>query len=137
MAHFARRGAAFGAQLFRRAQAATSCNAQLSRFTPKFPVASFSAEAGAATKEGGSFLGKLAGVTVASTMLLTPGVLSIQYVGPPPAPKVDVPPHPILGSVVFYQYDVCPFCNKVKAFLDYYKGEGRATLVHTSLAILT
>ena len=23
-------------------------------------------------------------------------------------------------SVVLYQYDVCPFCNKVKAFLDYH-----------------
>jgi len=24
-------------------------------------------------------------------------------------------------DVVIYQYDVCPFCNKVKAFLDYHK----------------
>ena len=23
-------------------------------------------------------------------------------------------------SVTLYQYDVCPFCNKVKAFLDYH-----------------
>ncbi|XP_010069797.2 prostaglandin E synthase 2 [Eucalyptus grandis] len=25
------------------------------------------------------------------------------------------------GDVVLYQYEACPFCNKVKAFLDYYK----------------
>ena len=23
--------------------------------------------------------------------------------------------------VTLYQYDVCPFCNKVKAFLDYHE----------------
>eukprot|EP00240_Pyramimonas_obovata_P005369 CAMPEP_0118934676 /NCGR_PEP_ID=MMETSP1169-20130426/13953_1 /TAXON_ID=36882 /ORGANISM="Pyramimonas obovata, Strain CCMP722" /LENGTH=387 /DNA_ID=CAMNT_0006877603 /DNA_START=73 /DNA_END=1237 /DNA_ORIENTATION=- len=120
MAHFARRGVALGAQVLRRAQGA-SCNAQLSKFTPRFPVASFSAEAVGAEKKGGSFLGRLAGITLASAMALTPSVAAIEHVGPPPAPKVDVPPHPVLGSVVFYQYDVCPFCNKVKALLDYYK----------------
>jgi len=24
-------------------------------------------------------------------------------------------------EIIVYQYDVCPFCCKVKAFLDYYK----------------
>ncbi|KAI3960603.1 hypothetical protein MKX01_003777 [Papaver californicum] len=32
------------------------------------------------------------------------------------------PPKPefLLQEVVLYQYEACPFCNKVKAFLDYY-----------------
>jgi len=63
----------------------------------------------------------VAGVTLAATMAIAPGVASIEFVGPPPLPKVDVPDHKILGSVVLYQYDVCPFCCKVKAFLDYNK----------------
>ncbi|KAE9588266.1 hypothetical protein Lal_00002755 [Lupinus albus] len=29
-------------------------------------------------------------------------------------------PNRFLHSVVLYQYEACPFCNKVKAFLDYY-----------------
>lgn len=24
-------------------------------------------------------------------------------------------------EIILYQYEVCPFCNKVRAFLDYYK----------------
>ena len=24
-------------------------------------------------------------------------------------------------EVILYQYEVCPFCNKVRAFLDYHK----------------
>ena len=28
-----------------------------------------------------------------------------------------------LGEVVMYSYAVCPFCNKVRAFLDLHKGE--------------
>lgn len=31
------------------------------------------------------------------------------------------PAHPVLGEVTIYQYDVCPFCNKVRAFLDLHK----------------
>ncbi|KAK2993667.1 hypothetical protein RJ640_009482 [Escallonia rubra] len=29
-------------------------------------------------------------------------------------------PELVLKDVVLYQYEACPFCNKVKAFLDYY-----------------
>ena len=24
-------------------------------------------------------------------------------------------------DIILYQYEVCPFCNKVRAFLDYHK----------------
>lgn len=30
-------------------------------------------------------------------------------------------PLPLPESIVLYQYEVCPFCCKVKAFLDYHK----------------
>mmetsp|Transcript_27962 Transcript_27962/g.38656 ORF Transcript_27962/g.38656 Transcript_27962/m.38656 type:complete len:365 (-) Transcript_27962:214-1308(-) len=41
-------------------------------------------------------------------------------------PVVD----PVLGEVILYQYDVCPFCNKVKAFLDYNKVKYRRVEVN-------
>ncbi|PHU21004.1 hypothetical protein BC332_12155 [Capsicum chinense] len=34
--------------------------------------------------------------------------------------KVAVPPELRPKDLVLYQYEACPFCNKVKAFLDYY-----------------
>ncbi|KAK6925298.1 Glutathione S-transferase, N-terminal [Dillenia turbinata] len=34
--------------------------------------------------------------------------------------KEPPPPQLIPEEVVLYQYEACPFCNKVKAFLDYY-----------------
>ncbi|KAI4351030.1 hypothetical protein L6164_005419 [Bauhinia variegata] len=34
--------------------------------------------------------------------------------------KESVPPEAVPKDVVLYQYEACPFCNKVKAFLDYY-----------------
>lgn len=37
------------------------------------------------------------------------------YAKEPPQPKEFLP-----KEVVLYQYEACPFCNKVKAFLDYY-----------------
>lgn len=121
MLQFTRRGAALGAQLLRRPQhIGTACNAQLVRLPPRVSVASYS-QAAEGAKSGGSFIGRLAGVTLAASLVLSPAVASIEYVGPPPAPKVDVPDHKVLGSVVLYQYDVCPFCNKVKAFLEFHK----------------
>ncbi|KAH7849314.1 hypothetical protein Vadar_016153 [Vaccinium darrowii] len=32
----------------------------------------------------------------------------------------ELPPAKKFNDVVLYQYEACPFCNKVKAFLDYY-----------------
>eukprot|EP00262_Sarcandra_glabra_P008013 TRINITY_DN21183_c0_g1_i1.p1 TRINITY_DN21183_c0_g1~~TRINITY_DN21183_c0_g1_i1.p1 ORF type:complete len:327 (-),score=33.17 TRINITY_DN21183_c0_g1_i1:258-1238(-) len=46
----------------------------------------------------------------AASSLLTD---SVDAKEPPPP---DLVPH----DVVLYQYEACPFCNKVKAFLDYY-----------------
>jgi len=38
------------------------------------------------------------------------------------AEESKAPVHPMLGAAVtLYQYDVCPFCNKVRAFLDLHK----------------
>ncbi|XP_074263749.1 uncharacterized protein LOC141586437 [Silene latifolia] len=34
------------------------------------------------------------------------------------------------NDVVLYQYEACPFCNKVKAFLDYYKIPYKVVEVH-------
>ncbi|XP_027359110.1 prostaglandin E synthase 2 [Abrus precatorius] len=34
--------------------------------------------------------------------------------------KEPPPPEVLPRDVVLYQYEACPFCNKVKAFLDYY-----------------
>ncbi|CAI9101675.1 OLC1v1039053C1 [Oldenlandia corymbosa var. corymbosa] len=34
--------------------------------------------------------------------------------------KEPLPPNVSPNDVVLYQYEACPFCNKVKAFLDYY-----------------
>ncbi|KAL5544942.1 hypothetical protein UlMin_008726 [Ulmus minor] len=34
--------------------------------------------------------------------------------------KEPPPPEVVPKDVVLYQYEACPFCNKVKAFLDYY-----------------
>ena len=61
---------------------------------------------------------------------------------PPPAAELK---GRLPSEVVLYQYEVCPFCCKVKAFLDYHKvGQGRAgrdlswlvTLAATRLAAL-
>lgn len=44
----------------------------------------------------------------------------------PAEPAVDVYVRPavlkgIPKEIILYQYEVCPFCCKVKAFLDYHK----------------
>lgn len=36
------------------------------------------------------------------------------------APAMEPPVKVLPSDVVLYQYEACPFCNKVKAFLDYY-----------------
>ncbi|KAK3269432.1 hypothetical protein CYMTET_22126 [Cymbomonas tetramitiformis] len=59
--------------------------------------------------------------TLAASVAITSSGLALgselSFAEPPP---VTIPVHPILGEVVFYQYAVCPFCNKVKAFLDFH-----------------
>ena len=51
----------------------------------------------------------------------TPGV-------PEPAPQDRYArPKALRGlpkEVILYQYEVCPFCNKARAVLDYYKARG-------------
>ncbi len=32
--------------------------------------------------------------------------------------------HPLPSQITLYQYEVCPYCCKVRAFLDYYKVRG-------------
>lgn len=48
------------------------------------------------------------------------------------AAEAKAPPSPELlpKDVVLYQYDACPFCNKVKAFLDYHDIPYRVVEVH-------
>ncbi|KAI3793593.1 hypothetical protein L1987_36213 [Smallanthus sonchifolius] len=58
-------------------------------------------------------LGSLAAASVAvgsSSLLVEEEAYAKEAVKPDLAPK----------DVVLYQYEACPFCNKVKAFLDYY-----------------
>ncbi|KAL9244045.1 hypothetical protein vseg_017860 [Gypsophila vaccaria] len=38
--------------------------------------------------------------------------------------------HSTFNDVVLYQYEACPFCNKVKAFLDYYNIPYKVVEVH-------
>lgn len=50
-------------------------------------------------------------------------------------PPVDVYLRPAIlkglpREVILYQYEVCPFCCKVKAFLDYHKVSTEAYGVH-------
>ncbi|XP_062027888.1 uncharacterized protein LOC133743850 [Rosa rugosa] len=54
------------------------------------------------------FAGTLASVAVATSL-----AQEVHAKEPPPAELVP-------KEVVLYQYEACPFCNKVKAFLDYY-----------------
>ncbi|XP_050376426.1 uncharacterized protein LOC126793837 [Argentina anserina] len=54
------------------------------------------------------FAGTLASVAVATSL-----AQEVYAKEPPPAELMP-------KGVVLYQYEACPFCNKVKAFLDYY-----------------
>ncbi|PRQ15894.1 putative prostaglandin-E synthase [Rosa chinensis] len=51
--------------------------------------------------------------TLASVAVATSLAQEVHAKEPPPAELVP-------KEVVLYQYEACPFCNKVKAFLDYY-----------------
>ncbi|RVX03333.1 Prostaglandin E synthase 2 [Vitis vinifera] len=56
----------------------------------------------------------LPALAVSGTMLLS-GLAQDVSAEDPVHPKKFLP-----NDVVLYQYEACPFCNKVKAFLDYY-----------------
>ncbi|XP_057952651.1 uncharacterized protein LOC131146856 isoform X2 [Malania oleifera] len=55
------------------------------------------------------------GITGALLSVAAVGLLSQEAYA-----KEVLPPAVIPKDVVLYQYEACPFCNKVKAFLDYY-----------------
>ncbi len=38
-------------------------------------------------------------------------------------------------EVILYQYEVCPFCNKVRAVLDYYKVSSHVCRLRSSYAL--
>ncbi|EFJ44640.1 hypothetical protein VOLCADRAFT_82699 [Volvox carteri f. nagariensis] len=60
-------------------------------------------------------IGAAATVTTASADAPTPiEVASDPYARPAEA-------HPLPSKITLYQYEVCPYCCKVRAFLDYYK----------------
>ncbi|KAI7742827.1 hypothetical protein M8C21_005667 [Ambrosia artemisiifolia] len=77
-----------------------------------FSSSRFPGGGGTGTRFSLSLTGLLA-ATVAvggSSLLVEEGAYAKQVVKPDLFPK----------DVVLYQYEACPFCNKVKAFLDYY-----------------
>ncbi|KAJ7970267.1 prostaglandin E synthase 2-like [Quillaja saponaria] len=61
--------------------------------------------------------GKVVSLGVAGALVTVAAATSFSqevYAKEPPPPEV------VPKDVVLYQYEACPFCNKVKAFLDYY-----------------
>ncbi|XP_004512741.1 uncharacterized protein [Cicer arietinum] len=59
--------------------------------------------------------------TAAGTSLAVGGALiAASSISEGALAKEPPPPHTLPKDVVLYQYEACPFCNKVKAFLDYY-----------------
>ncbi|GMH01072.1 hypothetical protein Nepgr_002911 [Nepenthes gracilis] len=61
--------------------------------------------------------GRAASLGVAGALISLAGASVISedvYAKEPPPPEL------VPKDVVLYQYEACPFCNKVKAFLDYY-----------------
>lgn len=51
--------------------------------------------------------------------LFTAGVAD-RLLSPPVAP-LSTKSSSVLGSIRLYQYEICPFCNKIKALLDFHK----------------
>ncbi|XP_062118027.1 uncharacterized protein LOC133831671 [Humulus lupulus] len=91
--------------LFASSSTSEACSRSRSRwFSPM--VESFSSGSYRAISVG------IAGVMVSGVAAAT---LSQQVYAKEPPPPELVP-----KDVVLYQYEACPFCNKVKAFLDYY-----------------
>ncbi|KAL1318410.1 hypothetical protein HN51_070724 [Arachis hypogaea] len=63
----------------------------------------------------GPFAGASLGVAGAlATAVATTSAYQEVFAKEPP------PPEALPNDVVLYQYEACPFCNKVKAYLDYY-----------------
>ncbi|XP_058722529.1 uncharacterized protein LOC131594424 [Vicia villosa] len=57
---------------------------------------------------------------VAGTTLGVGGLIAANSASQEVLAKERPPSDAIPSDVVLYQYEACPFCNKVKAFLDYY-----------------
>lgn len=75
-----------------------------------------------------SFLSVAAGGAAFLAYSFASGEAAQAEAPPAPAPSTEVNPyrvptttHGLPKSIVLYQYEVCPFCCKVKAVLDYYK----------------
>lgn len=45
--------------------------------------------------------------------------------------------HGVPKDIVLFQYDVCPFCCKLKAVLDFYKVNGSPLSVYSHERLLT
>ncbi|GIL92120.1 hypothetical protein Vretimale_14928 [Volvox reticuliferus] len=71
-----------------------------------------------------------AGIILAAASLLGAGVVAtnssaadaptkIEVAADPYARPVEA--HPLPSKIILYQYEVCPYCCKVRAFLDFYK----------------
>ncbi|GLT65257.1 hypothetical protein SLA2020_376960 [Shorea laevis] len=67
------------------------------------------------SSSSGSARGVCLGVAGALASVATAASLSQSVYAKEPLPSEVVP-----KDVILYQYEACPFCNKVKAFLDYY-----------------
>eukprot|EP00887_Chlorella_sp_A99_P000269 scaffold13.g269.t1 len=91
-------------------------------------------EAGSAAAGGRALglLAALAGVAAGAAGFAASGVGVVAH-AEAPVPPADKPNPYLLPStglkglpkeVIVYQYEVCPFCCKVKAFLDYHKARG-------------
>ncbi|GKV23259.1 hypothetical protein SLEP1_g33010 [Rubroshorea leprosula] len=67
------------------------------------------------SSSSGSARGVCLGLAGALASVATAASLSQSVYAKEPLPSEVVP-----KDVILYQYEACPFCNKVKAFLDYY-----------------
>ncbi|XP_071734709.1 uncharacterized protein [Rutidosis leptorrhynchoides] len=89
---------------------------QTTSFTAGYSRRWFSTSNG--SKYGGysKFFMSLGGIAAASVAVVSSSLL----VEEPAFAKELIKPDLMPKDVVLYQYEACPFCNKVKAFLDYY-----------------
>eukprot|EP00316_Scyphosphaera_apsteinii_P002151 CAMPEP_0119331834 /NCGR_PEP_ID=MMETSP1333-20130426/81470_1 /TAXON_ID=418940 /ORGANISM="Scyphosphaera apsteinii, Strain RCC1455" /LENGTH=288 /DNA_ID=CAMNT_0007341523 /DNA_START=93 /DNA_END=959 /DNA_ORIENTATION=- len=63
---------------------------------------------------------RLSRVVAAAGGLITVGTID-RALAPPVKPLSTLAAASAIGGVRIYQYDICPFCNKLKALLDFYK----------------
>ncbi|GIL61952.1 hypothetical protein Vafri_16311 [Volvox africanus] len=71
-----------------------------------------------------------AGIMLAAASLLGAGVVATNTSAADAPTKIEVAAdpyalpveaHPLPSKIILYQYEVCPYCCKVRAFLDFYK----------------